>query len=404
MVEEIDRVWHGGKEVNKEHAKSEQVFPDEWRHARFGDVATLQRGFDLPVQDRTPGLSPVIGSNGIVGYHNEPKIPGPGVVIGRSGTIGKSFYTEREYWPLNTGLYVKDFHGNDPLFIHFFFQVFDFGKYSAGVSVPTLNRNLVHEAPVYIPPLFEQRAIAAVLSKIQAAVEVQDKVVAKLKELKAATMAKLFREGLRGEPLKQTKIGEVPESWKLVELGDIAKIGNGSTPNRSNEMYWKNGTIPWITSTKVHETIIREANEFVTNMAKKECHLPLVPKGSIVVAITGQGKTLGNAAIVAFDTCVNQHLAYATFHDPNVLPEFVLLYLQTQYQNLRQASRGGGTTKGALTCGYLEKYPIPVPRIHEQREILHIIFPLHRKLEVAESRKSTFKTLFTSMLHLLMAG
>jgi type I restriction enzyme S subunit len=80
---------------------------------------------------------------------------------------------------------------------------------------------------VPVPPLPEQRAIAAVLSKIQAAVEVQDKIVATLKELKAATMAKLFREGLRGEPLKQTEIGEIPESWGVVQLAELCTADGG---------------------------------------------------------------------------------------------------------------------------------------------------------------------------------
>jgi type I restriction enzyme S subunit len=84
----------------------------------------------------------------------------------------------------------------------------------------------------------------------------------------------------------------------VVRLGDIAKIGNGSTPKRTNEAYWEGGHIPWITSTKIHEVIISRADEFVTETAFRECHLPLVPRKSIVVAITGQGKTLGNAALL----------------------------------------------------------------------------------------------------------
>src|SRR3990170_2751929 len=100
------------------------------------------------------------------------------------------------------------------------------------------------------PPLDEQRAMAAVLSKILVAVEVQEKIVATLKELKAATMAKLFREGLRGEPLKQSEIGEIPEHWNVTQLGKMAQIGNGSTPKRDNPTYWKDGHIPWLTSAK----------------------------------------------------------------------------------------------------------------------------------------------------------
>ncbi len=100
---------------------------------------------------------------------------------------------------------------------------------------------------VPVPPLPEQRAIAAVLSKIQAAVEVQDKIVATIKELKAATMAKLFREGLRGEPLKQTEIGEVPESWEVMSRGQVASIERGKFSHRPrNDPRFYGGELPFI--------------------------------------------------------------------------------------------------------------------------------------------------------------
>ncbi|MGH9366018.1 MAG: restriction endonuclease subunit S, partial [Thermoanaerobaculia bacterium] len=119
-----------------------------------------------------------------------------------------------------------------------------------------------------LPSKDEQRRIAGVLAKLEAAVEVQDRAVRSLRELKTATMAKLFREGLRGEPLKQTEIGEIPRSWDVVQLGTIGKIGNGSTPKRDNPRYWEGGTIPWLTSGKVHEALIETADEFISPLAR----------------------------------------------------------------------------------------------------------------------------------------
>jgi type I restriction enzyme S subunit len=190
----------------------------------------------------------------------------------------------------------------------------------------------------------------------------------------------------------------------VVRLGEVAKIGNGSTPKRTNPAYWKSGTIPWLTSRKVHERVIRQADEFVTDLAREECHLPLVQKGSIVVAITGQGKTLGNAALVTFDTCVSQHLAYVQFRVPHAIPQFALAFLQQRYEDLRQASRAGGSTKGALTCGFLKSYPLPLPSVEEQREIVRIISAVDRRVEAEEQRKAALQELFKSMLHQLMTG
>lgn len=107
----------------------------------FEDIITLQRGFDLPKQDRTDGIFPLIAANGIVDSISTFKVKSPGVVTGRSGTIGNVFYIDKDFWPLNTTLYVKDFHGNCPKYISYWLSRFDLSKYANGASVPTLNRN-----------------------------------------------------------------------------------------------------------------------------------------------------------------------------------------------------------------------------------------------------------------------
>ena len=85
----------------------------DWTPCTLGDVLTLQRGMDLPKNDRSGlGKYPVVASTGIAGYHNEYQAQGPGVVIGRSGSIGGGQYIRGNYWPLNTTLWVKDFKGN----------------------------------------------------------------------------------------------------------------------------------------------------------------------------------------------------------------------------------------------------------------------------------------------------
>jgi type I restriction enzyme S subunit len=299
-------------------------------------------------------------------------------------------------------------HAVDPAFLYYFcnsemywhqINAHKSDKLKGGIS-----GSLLAQIRHCSPPLDEQRAMAAVLSKILVAVELQDKIVATLKELKASTMAKLFREGLRGEPLKQTEIGEIPEDWKVNQLGKVAQIGNGSTPKRDNSSYWEDGHIPWLTSAKVHESVIESADEFVTDIAREKCHLPLVRKGSVVVAITGQGKTLGNAALVTFDTCVSQHLAYIQLQTDEVLPEFMLFFLQGRYGHFRQVSHAGGSTKGALTCGFLKNYSVPIPPFEEQKQIARVIGSLVTKLKIEESRRQALKHLFSSMLHLLMTG
>jgi type I restriction enzyme S subunit len=250
----------------------------------------------------------------------------------------------------------------------------------------------------------DQRKIAGVLGVVQRAMEQQERLLVLTADLKKTLLHRLFTQGLCGEPQKSTDLGPIPESWEVVELGSLAKIGNGSTPKRDNEGYWQGGTIPWLNSAKIHERFITEADQFVTDLAVKECHLPRVKPGSLLVAITGQGKTLGNTALVSFETCINQHLAYAQFTTSRVVPEFILWFMQTRYDHLRSISQAGGSTKGALTCGYLKTYPVPLPSLDEQREIADVFAALDRKEKVHQRKHAALTALFRTLLHQLMTA
>ena len=138
----------------------------DWESVTLGDILTLQRGMDLPVQDRKNGKVPIIASNGITGYHNHAPVKAPGVVIGRSGSIGGGQYIEDDFWPLNTTLWVKDFKGNDPRYCYYLLRSIDFSGMNAGSGVPTLNRNHLHPMPMLRPPVVAQKQISSVLGAL----------------------------------------------------------------------------------------------------------------------------------------------------------------------------------------------------------------------------------------------
>jgi type I restriction enzyme, S subunit len=134
------------------HVKITKGVPEGWERGTFQTALLLQRGFDLPIQSREDGDVPIYGSTGINGVHNKAKVIGPGVVTGRSGTLGEVHYISRDFWPLNTALWVKEFRRVTPLFALFLMREMDLKQYNGGVSVPTLDRKTVHRAEVLIPP------------------------------------------------------------------------------------------------------------------------------------------------------------------------------------------------------------------------------------------------------------
>ncbi len=175
IIEQTQRLKKGlmqkllTKKIGHEKSKKTSLnhLFENWIETTLGSIVTLQRGHDLFNYQRLPGNIPVIGANGITGYHNIAKEKGPGVLMGRSGTLGKLYFIECDYWPLNTSLYVKKFNGCDPKFVYYFLQTIDYDKHNAGTTVPTMNRNLLHPIKIAIPKDIEiQRRIALILSTV----------------------------------------------------------------------------------------------------------------------------------------------------------------------------------------------------------------------------------------------
>src|SRR5437870_705744 len=127
-----------------------------WQQTTLGEVLTFQRGFDITKKQQCPGPYSVISSSGPGSTHNAFTVKGPGVVIGRKGTLGTVFFSEKNFWAHDTTLWVKDFHGNDVKFAYYFLQILHLEQYDCGASNPTINRNHIHILPVTYPPLSTQ--------------------------------------------------------------------------------------------------------------------------------------------------------------------------------------------------------------------------------------------------------
>jgi type I restriction enzyme S subunit len=155
----------------------------EWIPTTVGSVITLQRGFDITKAQQNPGTVPVVSSGGISSYHDHAMAKSPGVIMGRKGTLGKVFYLDRDYWPHDTTLWVKDFKGNDPRFVYYFLGTLNFLSMDVGSSNPTLNRNHVHPVPISWPPLWEQQRIAAVLGTLDNKIAVDERIATTAEDL-----------------------------------------------------------------------------------------------------------------------------------------------------------------------------------------------------------------------------
>jgi type I restriction enzyme, S subunit len=288
----------------------------EWNEKPLGDVVELKRGYDLPKDKRSPGKVPIISSSGITDYHAESMAQGPGVVTGRYGTIGEVFFVEGDYWPLNTTLYVRDFKGNDALFVSYLLRTLDFHAYSDKGAVPGVNRNHLHMARVRVPDRVTQEAIAKVLNSLDRKISLNRRInqtleamaqaifkswfvdfdpvkakIAAIKEgrdpLRAAMSAisgKLDAEldtlpreqfdqiaataSLFPDEMEESELGEIPRGWSVHRVGNVLELVYGKALKSTDR---KEGTVPVYGSggvTGFHNT-------------------PLVPHGSIIVGRKG---------------------------------------------------------------------------------------------------------------------
>ena len=375
-----------------------------WREALLRDEIELAYGKALPGHVREPGRYDVFGSNGRVGSHGEALVDGPGIVVGRKGTVGAVTYSSEAFWPIDTTYFVVNKGDHSWRYLYYLLLSSGLTGLNSHSAVPGLNREDVYSIAVKIPPRSEQGDIARVLDCVEDAIRFEADLLTHAQEVKGATMRELFTRGLRGEPVKDSEVGSVPESWEIVALGSLGRVGNGSTPKKSVTAFWEGGTFPWLTSAKVYDRQITAAEQFVTEEALTRCHLPVVEPDAVLVAITGQGKTLGHCAVLTIQATINQHLAYIQCDTDKVDPHFLRGYLETQYDNLRQVGAGGGSTKGALTCAFLRGMPVPLPEKNEQRSIVEVLQAVDLKIGLHRQKRTLLESIFNCLLDGLVTG
>ena len=198
IVAELDgyqNIIFGARQVVESWKPQIDIDP-AWPIKTLGEIITLQRGYDLPKSQFIDGTVPVVGSNGIIGYHNEEKEKGPGVVTGRSGTIGKVHFIDYEYyWPHNTALFVKEFNGNDRKFIKYLLESIDLKSLGDNVAaVPSLDRKNAHRISVSLPPLNIQKQIVEKIEAERVLVESAKKLIEIYQQKTRDVLSKLWAE------------------------------------------------------------------------------------------------------------------------------------------------------------------------------------------------------------------
>lgn len=214
-----------------------------WKPAKIEDLIYFQRGFDITKAEQKEGDVPVISSSGIKSFHSQYKVKGPGVVIGRKGTLGSVYYSECDYWPHDTTLWSKDFKGNNPKYVYYALKLIRFERFDAGAANPTLNRNHIHGLPITIPRPKIQNEIVSILDKYDDLIE-NNKRRIELLEDSAQQLYKEWFVRFRFPGHEHVKIIDgVPEGWKRLRVKEAVKrVPAGKRYSQKTAL--RDGTVP----------------------------------------------------------------------------------------------------------------------------------------------------------------
>ena len=201
-----------------------------WKPAVLQDLVYLQRGFDITKVQQNAGGVPVFSSSGLSSWHNKARAQGPGVIIGRKGTLGSVHYSEGDYWPHDTTLWSKSLRGNSARFVYYALKCLGLERFNVGGANPTLNRNHIHGLPIHIPERNLQDNIVSLLSAYDDLIDNNRRRIALLEE--AARL--LYREWFvhfRFRGHEHVKIiNGLPEGWVRRTLVELAEVVMGQSP------------------------------------------------------------------------------------------------------------------------------------------------------------------------------
>ncbi len=385
--------------------------PIEWELLRLDALLSLEYGKGLPERARLEGIYPVIGSAGIVGYHHKALVKGPGLVIGRKGTIGAISRIKSDFWPIDTTYYVKTLVKDIDLKWLFYALIkLNLPKLNLSDVVPGLKRELVHSLKLPIPPFPEQQKIAEILMTVDEAIEKVDEAIKKTQRMKKGLMQELLTQGIGHKEFKDTEIGTIPKEWELLKLTDLAEKDNNivAGPFGSNLKvcdYRQEGA-PIIRLQNIERNqFIKKDIKYISPEKSKELSYHSFRAGDIVLAKLGD--PIGKACIVP--DFLKEGIVVADVVRIRVSPEKAIKYFVEYILNssicvYQLKKETIGSTRPRVNICQVRNLKLPLPPLSEQQKIAEILSTVDSRLEMLRKRKGKIERIKKGLMNDLLTG
>jgi len=367
----------------------------------LGEILTFQRGFDITKKEQTPGDIPIVSSSGVNSYHNQFKINGPGVIIGRKGSLGTVHYIKERFWPHDTTLWVKDFKGNNPRFIYYFLKTLHLEIFDTGSSNPTLNRNHLHKIKVIFPELMVQKKITAILSAYDDLIENNKRRIALLEKM----AEEIYREWFvrfRFTDYQNTEFKKgIPKDWQLPNLIDAFKFLGGGTPSKKDTTYWDNGIVNWYTPTD----ITGAKGLFLTSSTNKcteegVCRSSAKKFPEYSIMLTSRA-TIGAIGVNRTPACTNQGFITCI---PNEIYPLSFLYHWLKLNKPHFVMLSSGATFLELTKTTFKRIEILTPKRELIAQFDRIVKPMFDQIEQLLVTNEKVQQMKNNLLPRLISG
>ena len=350
-----------------------------WKNGELGDFVTLKRGFDLPQQKREDGQVPIFSSSGITGTHSTAMVKAPGVITGRYGTIGEVFYAAKDFWPLNTTLFVEDFHGNDAKFIYYFLKTLEWSKFTSASAVPGINRNTVHKEIVSLPDIETQRRIASTLSMFDEKIKINTEINDNLLD-QAQTLYK--------QHFPYSVQDDLPDGWRIGIVGEIIEIHDSKRIPLSgaDRMKMEKKIYPYYGAASLMD--------YVDNYIFDGKYLLLGEDGTVV---DDAGYPILQYVWGQF--WVNNHAHILTGRLGFNVESLYMLFKQTPVKSIVT-----GAVQPKISQANLRSVQVVIPPEHNLKEYNDLVEPLFSLLRANEEECKSLAALRDTLLPKLMSG
>lgn len=392
---------------------------ESWDTQKLGKLISLEYGSSLPETDRSIGNFPVYGSSGPVGNHETFLVSSPGIIIGRKGTVGATYWSDMPFWPIDTTYYLRPLQELHLRWCYWLLLSLPLKSLDSSTSIPGLNRNDVYELKIRVPSLSEQRRIADILDALDVQIRHTEHIITKLKLQREGLLHTLLTCGISEDGqlrtpattasgiLHKIELKSFPKAWKIFPLGKVAEIGSGVTLGRK-----VSGAdtieLPYLRVANVQDGYLDLSEIKTVRIPTDDMPKYLLQPGDVLMTEGGDFDKLGRGTVWngEISPCLHQNHIFRVRPDKHLLlPEFLTIISSSSYgKRFLLLSSKQSTNLASINSTQLKSFPIPCPTITEQRKILDAIHENDRNISIEEAHLNKLKLYKVGLMHDLLTG